>query len=159
MQSDLSLIRDVKLGKGVVVRDFVNLYECEIGDNTKIACFVEIQKGVRIGKNCKVEPFVFIPSGVTIEDNVLIGPNVCFTNDKKPRATTPEGEMKSGDDWTVSDTKVKKGASIGANATILPGIVIHENAVVGAGAVVTKDVPPNKVVVGNPAKIIGDVDF
>jgi UDP-2-acetamido-3-amino-2,3-dideoxy-glucuronate N-acetyltransferase len=159
MSSNLSNVRDVKLGKDVIIRDFVNLYECEIGDNTKIACFVEIQKGVKIGKNCKIEPFVFIPEGVTIEDNVFIGPHACFTNDKKPRATTSQGEIKTSKDWIVSKTAVKRGASIGAGAIILPDLVIHENAVVGAGAVVTKDVPPDKIVAGNPAKIVGDVDF
>ena len=159
MKFDTCLTREVKLGKDVIIHNFVNLYECEIGDNTKIACFVEIQKGVKIGRNCKIETFVFIPEGVTIEDNVFIGPHVCFTNDKTPRATTPEGKIKSQKDWTVSKTLVKKGASIGSNATILPGIVIHENAVVGAGAVVTKDVPANKVVAGSPAKVIGEVDF
>jgi acetyltransferase-like isoleucine patch superfamily enzyme len=155
----LNRLNNIKKGRGVSINAFANLYGCEIGDNTKIACFVEMQKGVRIGKNCKIEPFVFIPAGVTIEDNVLIGPHVCFTNDEKPRATTPSGELKTEKDWTVSKTTVKKGASIGANATILPGVIIGEKAVVGAGAVVTKDVPPGKIVVGNPAKIIGDVDF
>ena len=155
----MNRIVDVKKGKNVTFHAFDNLYGCEIGDNTKIACFVEIRRGVRIGKNCKIEPFVFIPEGVTIEDNVFIGPHVCFTNDKKPRATTPSGELKTERDWEVSTTTVKRGASIGANATILPGVTIGENAVVGAGAVVTKDVPPNKVAAGNPAKVIGDVEF
>lgn len=159
MSSHLSLLKDVKLGKDVIVHNFVNLYGCEIGDNTKIACFVEIQKGVKIGKNCKIEPFVFIPTGVIIEDNVLIGAHVCFTNDKKPRATTPEGKLKTERDWTVSKITVKKGASIGAGAIILPGVTISENAVVGAGAVVTKDVPAGKIVVGNPARVIKNADF
>jgi acetyltransferase-like isoleucine patch superfamily enzyme len=150
-------IKNVKLGKNVVLHDFVNLYACEIGDNTKIACFVEIGKGVRIGKNCKIEAFAYLPAGVTVEDNVLIGPHVCFTNDKKPRATASFGELKTN--WKISKTLVKKGASIGAGATLLPGITVGENAVIGAGAVVTKDVPANKIVVGNPARIISDVNF
>ncbi|MDI6655384.1 MAG: acyltransferase [Candidatus Hydrothermarchaeota archaeon] len=159
MSSHLSLLKDVKFGKDVIIHNFVNLYECEIGDNTKIACFVEIQKGVKIGKNCKIEPFVFIPTGVIIEDNVLIGAHACFTNDKYPRATTPRGKLKTERDWTASKITVKKGASIGAGAVILPGITIGENAVVGAGAVVTKDVPAGKIVVGNPARVIKDADF
>ena len=152
-----SIIEDVERGGCVVIHDFVNIYRCKIGDNTKIASFVEIQEGVEIGKNCKIEAFVFIPKGVKIEDNVLVGPHVCFTNDKNPRATTPAGELKGVEDWEVSEILVKKGASIGANAIILPGIVIGENAMVGAGSVVTKDVPANKIVVGNPARVIGDV--
>ena len=159
MVDTMNRIVDVKKGNKVTFHAFDNLYGCDIGDNTKIACFVEIQRGVRIGKNCKVEAFVFIPTGVTIEDNVFIGPHVCFTNDKEPRATTPSGKLKTKKDWSVSTTIVKKGASIGANATILPGVTIGENAVVGAGAVVTKDVPPNKIVAGNPAKVVGDVGF
>lgn len=157
--AELNRLKDVKMGRGVVVHAFGNLYGCEIGDNSKIACFVEVQEGVKIGKNCKVEPFVYIPTGVTIEDNVFVGARACFTNDKRPRATTREGELKTGEDWELLKTLVKKGASIGAGAVILPGLTIGENAVVGAGAVVTKDVPPGKIVVGNPARVIRDADF
>ncbi len=155
----LNRLENVKRGKDVVIPAFVNLYGCEIGDNTRIACFVEVQEKVKIGKNCKIEPFVFIPTGVTIEDNVLIGAHTCFTNDKKPRATTPKGTLQIGSDWTLLKTLVKRGASIGAGAVILPGITIGENAVGGAGTVVTKDVPEGKIVVGNPARVIKDADF
>lgn len=153
----MEVIENVKKGKNVVIRDFVNIYECEIGDNTKIAAFVEIRRGVKIGKNCKIEPFTFIPEGVIIEDEVFIGPHVTFTNDKYPRATTESGELKNSEDWKLQTTIVKRRASIGAGAVILPGVTIGENALVGAGSIVTKDVPPNKIVVGNPAKIVGDV--
>ncbi|MCJ7607659.1 MAG: N-acetyltransferase [Thermoplasmata archaeon] len=136
-------IEDAEIGEGTIVRDFVNLYGCRIGRDCKIAAYVEIQRGVVIGDRCKVEAFAFIPSGVTIEDEVFVGPHVCFTNDEVPRAV---GE------WSVVPTLVKKGASIGANATVLCGVTIGENALVGAGAVVTKDVPPETVVVGNPAR-------
>lgn len=150
---------DVELGGNVRIyhKDLVNLYGCRIGDNTKIASFVEIQKNVKIGKNCKVEAFAFIPEGVVLEDEVFIGPHACFTNDKVPRATSTEGVLKTGEDWVVTRTLVKRRASIGANATILCGVTIGENSMVGAGSVVTKDVPPNSIVVGNPAKVIGTV--
>jgi len=139
-------IEEAQIGDDTVVRDFVNLYGCKIGKDCKIAAYVEIQRGVTIGDRCKIEAFAFIPSGVTIEDEVFVGPHACFTNDRVPRATG---------DWEITPTLVKKGASIGANATIICGVTIGENSLVGAGAVVTKDVPANAVVVGAPARIIG----
>lgn len=148
---------DVVLGQNVIVRDFVNLYGCEIGDNTKVGTFVEIQKGVRIGKNTKISSHTFICEGVQIEDDVFIGHNVSFINDPYPRATT-DGQLQTEADWTVVPTIVKRGASIGTSATILCGITIGENAIVGAGSVVTKDVPPRTVVVGNPARVLRQVD-
>ena len=153
------ITKDVKLGKNVKIyhKDMVNLFGCEIGENTKIGTFVEIKKEVKIGKNCKIEPFAFIPEGVTLEDGVFIGPHVCFTNDKLPRATNLDGSLKAEDDWEVTNTLVKKRAAIGANATIMCGITIGENAMIGAGSVVTIDVPKNSIAVGNPAKIIGKV--
>ena len=153
------MIKDVKLGNDVKIfhKELVNLYGCKIGDNTKIASFVEIQKNVRIGKNCKIEAFAFIPEGVIIEDGVFVGPHACFTNDKLPRATNKDGSLKTAEDWKVTKTIVKKMASIGANATIICGVVIGKNSIVGAGSVVTKDVPDDSIVVGNPAKVIGKV--
>lgn len=147
-------INNVKLGKDVKIFDFVNLYGCSIDDNTKIGTFVEIQKNSSIGKNCKISTHTFICEGVHIEDNVFIGHNVTFINDKYPRSTTSDGNMQSEADWKVVETFVKKGASVGSSATILCGITIGENAIVGAGAVVTKDVPPDSVVAGVPARII-----
>jgi len=149
---------DVKLGKGAVVfqPDLVNLYGCEIGEETKIGAFVEIRKTVVIGKRCKIQAFAFIPEGVTIEDGVFIGPHVCFTNDLFPRAVNDDGSQQSAADWVTVPTLVKAGASIGANATILCGITIGRSALVGAGAVVTKDVPDFAIVGGNPAKVLGD---
>jgi UDP-2-acetamido-3-amino-2,3-dideoxy-glucuronate N-acetyltransferase len=145
---------DVKLGKNVKIYDFVNLYGCDIGDNTRIGAFVEIQKNARIGKNCKISSHTFICEGITIEDNVFVGHNVTFINDKYPRATAEDGRLQTDDDWTCIPTTVKKGASVGSGATLLCGIIVGENAVIGAGSVVTKDVPPNTIVAGNPAKIL-----
>jgi len=138
-------IDDVDIGEDTIVRDFVNLYGCRIGKGCRIAAYAEIQRGVTIGDRCKVEAFAFIPSGVKIEDEVFIGPHVCFTNDRVPKAVG---------DWEVTPTLVKKGASVGANSTIICGVTIGENALVGAGSVVTKNVPANTVVAGNPARII-----
>ena len=153
------MIKDVKLGDNVKIfhKELVNLYGCRIGDNTKIASFVEIQKNVRIGKNCKIEAFAFIPEGVIIEDGVFVGPHACFTNDKLPRATNKDGSLKTAEDWKITKTIVKKRASIGANATIICGVIIGKNSIVGAGSVVTKNVPNNSIVVGNPAKVIGKI--
>ncbi len=145
---------DVKLGKNVVIYDFVNLYGCEIGDNTKIGTFVEIQKNAKIGANCKISTHTFICEGVTIEDSVFIGHNVTFINDRYPRATNEAGELQNPADWELEPTLVRCGASIGSSATILCNVTIGENAIVGAGSVVTKDVAPNTVVAGNPARVI-----
>lgn len=144
---------DVKLGQGVVIYHFVNLYGCEIGDNTKIGSFVEIQKGVSVGRNCKVSSHTFICEGVTIEDEVFIGHSVIFINDKYPRAANPDGTLQSKADWQVVPTMVRRGASIGSGATILCGVTVGEEATVGAGAVVTKDVPARATVAGNPARL------
>jgi len=149
-----NIASDVKLGKNVTIYDFVNLYGCEIGDNTRIGTFVEIQRGAKIGKNCKISSHTFICEGVTIEDDVFIGHNVTFINDNYPRATTSDGILKGENDWQCLPTVVKKGASIGSSSTILGGIIIGEKAMVGAGSVVTKDVPDNTTVAGNPARIL-----
>jgi acetyltransferase-like isoleucine patch superfamily enzyme len=145
---------DVRLGQGVRIFGFVNLYGCEIGDESKIGTFVEIQKGSRIGRRCKVSSHTFICEGVTLEDEVFIGHGVMFTNDKYPRATTESGGLQTEADWQCLPTLVRRRASIGSGATILCGVTIGEGAVVGAGAVVTKDVPPATVVAGNPARIL-----
>lgn len=145
---------NVRVGKGVRFVNFVNAYGCSIDDNSKIGAFVEIQKGATIGKNCKISSHAFICEGVHIEDNVFVGHGVMFTNDLFPRATNPDGSQQTDADWTMVETFIKKGASIGSNATILCGITIGENALLGAGSVVTKDVPANTVVAGNPAKVI-----
>lgn len=152
--NQFQILRDVILGKDVKVAGFVNLYGCEIGDNTKVGAFVEIQKGVTVGKNCKISSHSFICEGVVIEDNVFIGHNVSFINDKYPRATSPEGELQTKADWKVIPTFVKKSASVGTSATILAGVTIGEYAVVGAGSVVTKDVVAHSVVAGVPAKFM-----
>jgi UDP-2-acetamido-3-amino-2,3-dideoxy-glucuronate N-acetyltransferase len=152
-QKTLSTIApDVKLGKCVKIYGFVNLYGCEIGDNTKIGTFVEVQKGARIGANCKISSHTFICEGVTIEDEVFIGHGVTFINDKYPRATTGKGALQTELDWKCVPTTVRAGASIGSGATILAGITIGERAIVGAGSVVTHDVPRCTVVAGNPAR-------
>ena len=146
---------DVKLGENVKIADFVNLYGCELGDNTKVGPFVEIQKNARIGRNCKIQSHTFICEGVNIEDEVFVGHGVTFVNDKYPRATTEGGELQTEKDWVVLPTLVKKGASIGSGSTILCNVTIGEYAMVGAGSVVTRDVPARAVVAGNPAGIIG----
>jgi acetyltransferase-like isoleucine patch superfamily enzyme len=149
---------DVKLGENVRLSKFINLYGCEIGDETKIGAFVEIQKNARIGRRCKVSSHTFICEGVTIEDDVFIGHGVMFTNDTYPRATSSDGRLQTEADWKVEKTVVKRGASIGTGATILPNICIGENAIVGAGSVVTKDVPANAITVGNPARVLRYLD-
>ena len=154
MTDHLSIAPDVKLGQGVRLSKFINLYGCEVGDDTKIGAFVEIQKNAKVGKNCKISSHTFICEGVTIEDNAFVGHGVTFINDIYPRATTPDGQLQTETDWKVQLTLVKKGASIGSGATILSGVVIGENAIVGAGSVVTKDVPGNAVVAGNPARVL-----
>ncbi len=145
---------DVVIGKDVVLNDFINLYGCRIGDGTKIGPFVEVQKNASIGKRCKISSHTFVCEGVSIEDDVFIGHGVMFINDKYPRATTESGELQTEADWQVIETRVKKGASIGSNATVLCGVTIGSGAIVGAGSVVTRDVPDNTVVAGNPATIL-----
>jgi len=145
---------DVKLGKGVRIYDFTNLYGCEIGDDVKIGTFVEIQKGVKVGNRCKISSHTFICEGVTIEDEVFIGHNVTFINDRYPRATNDSGQLQTQADWPCVGTLIKRGASIGSGATLLCGITVGENAVVGAGSVVTKDVPAGAIVAGNPARLV-----
>ncbi|MBN2357342.1 N-acetyltransferase [candidate division KSB1 bacterium] len=154
----LSIADDVKLGKDVKIYNFVNLYGCEIGDGTKIGTFVEIQRGATVGKNCKISSHTFICEGVHIDDNCFIGHNVTFINDKYPRATNPDGSMQTDADWVCVPTYIKKGASIGSSSTILCGITIGENAVIGCGAVVTKDVPANTIVAGVPARVMRRAD-
>ena len=154
INNDKQSLNNVSLGKGTKIFNFVNAYGCTIDDNTKIGAFVEIQKGAFIGKNCKISSHTFICEGVYIEDNVFIGHGVMFTNDLFPKATNADGSQQTESDWKVVKTIVKKGASIGSNATILCGITIGENALIGAGSVVTKDVLPNTVVAGVPAKIL-----
>jgi UDP-2-acetamido-3-amino-2,3-dideoxy-glucuronate N-acetyltransferase len=148
---------DVRLGQNVTIPhpELVNLYGCTIGDNCKIAAFVEIQRGVVLGENVKVEAFAFIPTGVQIEDGAFIGPHVCFTNDRNPRAIGDDQKLLTGDDWEVVATRVKRGAAIGANATIVCGVTIGEGALVGAQSTVTRDVPPGTLVVGTPARVVG----
>lgn len=154
MDSYLCIAPDVKLGRDVKLAKFINLYGCEIGDETKIGAFVEVQKNAKIGKRCKISSHTFICEGVSIEDNVFVGHGVVFINDSYPRATTSEGGLQTERDWRVETTLVKKGASIGSGATILSNIVIGENAIVGAGSTVTKDVPANTIVAGNPARVL-----
>lgn len=150
----LAIADDVRLGENVKLARFINLYGCTIGDNTKIGTFVEVQKNATIGKSCKISSHTFICEGVTIEDNVFIGHNVTFINDTYPRATNPDGGLQTEADWKVEPTFVKKGASIGSGSTILSHVTIGEYAIIGAGSVVTKDVPPNAIVAGNPARVL-----
>ena len=149
---------DVRLGRDVSIYNFVNLYGCEIGDETRIGTFVEIQRGARIGRRVKVSSHTFICEGVQIEDHVFVGHGVMFINDRYPRAVTADGELQTGEDWTVVPTIVRKGASIGSGATILCGVEIGENAIVGAGSVVTKNVPAGTIVAGNPARVLRRIE-
>ncbi len=160
MDEDLTIriASDVQLGKDVKIYAFVNLYGCSIGDESKVGAFVEIQRGASIGKRVKVSSHSFICEGVTIEDFVFIGHGVMFTNDRYPRATRPDGTLQEDEDWELIPTVVRKGASIGSNATILCGLTIGEGAIVGAGSVVTRDVPPNTIVAGTPAKVLRTID-
>jgi acetyltransferase-like isoleucine patch superfamily enzyme len=153
-----SVAADVKLGANVKLSNFINLYGCEIGDDTKIGAFVEIQKNARIGKRCKISSHSFICEGVDIEDNVFIGHGVIFTNDTYPRSTNGDGTLQTGADWKVRPTVVHKGASIGSGVTLLCNLSVGENAIVGAGSVVTKDVPPNMIVAGNPARVLRSIE-
>ena len=154
MSEHLAIAPDVKLGANVKLSKFINLYGCRIGDNTKIGAFVEIQKNACVGNNCKISSHTFICEGVTVEDNVFVGHGVVFINDPYPRATAAGGALQTESDWKVEPTVVRKGASIGSGATILSKVTIGENAVVGAGSVVTKDVPSNTIVAGNPARVL-----
>jgi acetyltransferase-like isoleucine patch superfamily enzyme len=154
MKSYQCISADVRLGKGVRLSPFINLYGCEIGDYTKIGAFVEIQKNARVGRNCKISSHTFVCEGVTVQDGVFVGHGVTFINDLYPRATTGEGKLQTEKDWKVEPTLVKKGASIGSGATILSNVEIGENAIVGAGSVVTHDVPDNAIVAGNPARLL-----
>jgi acetyltransferase-like isoleucine patch superfamily enzyme len=158
MNPHVCVAPDVKLGRDVKLSKFINLYGCEIGDETKIGAFVEIQKNAVVGKRCKISSHTFVCEGVTIEDNVFIGHSVTFINYSYPRATTAEGGLQTEADWKVERTLVKKGASIGSGSTILSNISIGENAIVGAGSVVTKDVPANSIVAGNPARVLRQIE-
>jgi acetyltransferase-like isoleucine patch superfamily enzyme len=149
---------DVSLAKNVRLSKFVNLYGCSIGDNTKIGAFVEVQKNAIIGSNCKISSHTFICEGVIIKDNIFIGHNVTFINDTYPRATNPDGSLQTDEDWSVESVTVHDGVSIGSSSTILSNVTIGENSIVGAGSVVTKDVPPDTIVAGNPAKILRKIN-
>lgn len=157
MDSFICIAPDVKLGRGVKLSKFINLYGCEVGDDSKIGAFVEIQKNAKVGKRCKISSHTFICEGVTIEDNVFIGHSVTFINDSYPRATS-NGNLQTEADWKVEPTVIKKGASIGSGATILSNLTVGQNAIVGAGSMVTKDVPANSIVAGNPAKVLRYID-
>ena len=157
MNEFVSIAPGVKLGKDVKLSKFINLYGCQIGDETKIGAFVEIQKNATVGRRCKISSHTFVCEGVSIEDNVFIGHGVTFINDSYPRATTSEGQLQTEQDWRVETTVVKRGASIGSGSTILSNLVIGENAIVGAGSVVTHDVPPNTIVAGNPARVLRSI--
>jgi acetyltransferase-like isoleucine patch superfamily enzyme len=154
MNAFLAIAPDVKMGQRVTLSKFINLYGCEIGDDCKIGAFVEVQKNAKIGNRCKISSHTFICEGVVIEDGVFIGHSVIFINDTYPRATNTDGSLQSDLDWTVEPTVVKKGASIGSGTTILANVTVGENSIVGAGSVVTQDVPPNSIVAGNPARIL-----
>ena len=158
MNEFVCIAPDVKLGRDVKLSKFINLYGCEVGDETKIGAFVEIQKNATVGKRCKVSSHTFICEGVTIEDNVFIGHSVTFINDSYPRSTTADGNLQTEADWKVERTVIKKGASIGSGSTILCNVTVGENAIVGAGSVVTKDVPPNSIWAGNPAKLLRPIN-
>lgn len=154
MNPYVCISEDVKLGKDVKLSKFINLYGCEVGDETKIGAFVEIQKNASVGKRCKISSHTFICEGVSIEDNVFIGHSVTFINDSYPRATAGDGKLQTEADWKVERTVIRKGASVGSGSTILSNVTVGENAIVGAGSVVTKDVPANSIVAGNPAKLL-----
>ena len=154
MSAPQLIAADVVLGENVRIHAFTNLYGCEIGDETKVGTFVEIQRGAKVGRRCKISSHTFICAGVQIEDEVFVGHNVTFTNDLYPRATRRDGSLQTDQDWTCVPTRVRRGASIGSGATLLCGITVGENAVVGAGSVVTRDVEPNTVVAGNPARVL-----
>jgi acetyltransferase-like isoleucine patch superfamily enzyme len=153
----LCIAPDVKLGQDVKLSKFINLYGCEIGDNTKIGAFVEVQRNAKVGRNCKISSHTFICEGVTIEDDVFIGHGVTFINDIYPRATTSSGALQTEKDWKVERTLVKRGASVGSGTTILANVTIGENALVGAGSIVTRDVPPDSIVAGNPARVVRSI--
>ncbi|HLX45877.1 MAG TPA: acyltransferase [Bryobacteraceae bacterium] len=158
MNDHRCISEDVKLGRDVKLAQFVNLYGCEVGDESKVGAFVEIQRNAKVGRRCKISSHTFICEGVTIEDNVFVGHGVVFINDTYPRATTPEGELKTDKDWRLETTLIKKGASIGSGSTILAGVTVGENAIVGAGSVVTKDIPSDTIVAGNPARMLRSID-
>ena len=158
METYMAVSDDVRLGENVRLGKFINLYGCSIGDNTKVGAFVEVQKNARIGKNCKISSHTFICEGVEVEDGVFIGHNVTFINDLYPRATTSGGALQTEADWAVGKTLVKKGASIGSSSTLLSGITVGEHSIIGAGSVVTKDVPAYSIVAGNPARVLRSID-